>query len=95
MNTKETIKARVKELGYKLNREVSVRERSSMYDSAFEIIFRAEVCEEKIAEMQKKMKGLSSIDRCEVTGEILAGGNVYVSVGVKRIGGTVFYPTLY
>lgn len=98
MNTKELrkeIKKRVKDLGYKLNREVSVRDCSAGYDSAFSVIFRIDVSQEKLKEMKKKISEFSSIDRCEVTGEILSGGNTYIFIGVMGENGIVSYPPIH
>lgn len=95
MNTKEIIKKAVKDLGYKLNREVSIKTINMLYDTAYDVIFRTEVSKEQIAEMQKALKNVSSVDFCEKTGEVLAGGNTYVNVGVAEVGGVRFYPILY
>lgn len=92
---KEEIKKRVKELGYKLNREVSVRNCSGGYDTAFSIIFKINVSEEKLIEMKKKISEFSNIDRCEVTGEILSGGNTYIFIGVMKENGIISYPPIY
>jgi hypothetical protein len=76
-NLKDGIRKSLKELGYN-SRKVSVREDSGGLSWCIRITIKDEnVDEQAVKEIAQKAK---KIDRCEVTGEILGGGNTYVFV---------------
>lgn len=76
MDAKE-IRKRIKdELGLN-SRKVSVRGRPCTYSSAIDVTIKVPVAKSPIEAIAK---GAESIRRCEYSGEILSGGNTYVSV---------------
>jgi len=79
MTTATKIKNAIKEAGYN-NRQVTVANRNYI---AFVLTIRSEeVNPQDIKEIARRFE---SISRCDVTGEILSGGNTYIRV-VKNIG---------
>ncbi|MCD8875437.1 hypothetical protein K2V74_14030 [Mammaliicoccus sciuri] len=62
-----------KELGY-TNRQISVKNNWSSID----VVIKDDSVDREAVE--KIAKPLEEVDRCEVTGEILAGGNTFVFV---------------
>lgn len=76
MEAKE-IRKRIKdELGLN-NRQVSVRGERCTYSWAIRVTIKVPVAKSKIEAIAKSAE---SIRRCEYSGEILSGGNTYVSV---------------
>jgi len=73
----KTIRKRIKdELGLNC-RKVSVRGRPCTYSWAIDVVIKVPTAKSPIEAIAK---GAESIDRCEYSGEILSGGNTYVSV---------------
>jgi len=73
----QEIRNELKTLGYG-RKQVSVRSRPVTYSSAIDVTVKAlGVDIEKVEEIANKAK---SVRYCEVSGEVLMGGNTYVSV---------------
>lgn len=80
------IRAELKKIGYS-SRQVSVRSGNCSYNKSVKIVIKDDSCNvEKIKSVALKFK---SIDYDERTGEILSGGNVYISVCKKTQYGTI------
>lgn len=80
MKKTEEIRKALKEMGYN-SRMVSVRNERGGYDSSITLVIRdAKVNYSKVEEVAKSFK---KIDRCEVSQEILCGGNTYVWIRVE------------
>lgn len=78
---KKGIRESLKSLGYN-SRRVGVRENSGSLSYSITLSIKDEgVDEEAVKEIARKAK---SIDRCDRSGEILAGGNTYVHVQSYR-----------
>ena len=77
MSTIKKIRQELKAIGYS-NRKVGVREEFGGYSSAIYVTVKDDSVDvDKVKEIAYHAE---SVDRCEVTGEILAGGNTYVFV---------------
>lgn len=73
----QEVREALKALGYG-RKEVSVRSRRVTYSSAIEVTVKAlGVNIKKVREVAERAQ---SVRRCEVSGEVLMGGNIYVSV---------------
>lgn len=73
----KAIRAALKEAGFN-QKQISVKKQFGVYSVAFNVTIRdANIDKSTIENIVNKFK---SIDRDEITGEILAGGNDYVFV---------------
>jgi hypothetical protein len=71
------IRAELKKRGWN-SRQVSVRGRPCTYSSSIDVVIKDARVPLKVVE--KIANSYESVRRCEVTGDILMGGNTYVSV---------------
>ena len=74
----------LKKLGYN-NRKISIKSGYCSYSDYIDITIKFEVEgnpreNEDIVRIKNISKKYDEIDRCEVTGEILAGGNTFINV---------------
>lgn len=77
MNPKSNIVAAIKALGYN-SRQVSVRKNPCSTEWSFDVTIRDPKV--NMAAVGGAVKNHESIDRCQASGEILAGGNTYIHV---------------
>ncbi len=77
MNTKQKIQEVLKNAGIN-SRQVSIREPRCGYDRAFELTIRDPRFE--IEQIEDLVMGFKKVDRCEVSGEVLMGGNTWIDV---------------
>lgn len=79
ITSKDLKKAIMNATGLKA-REISVREDRCTYDWAFNVELKKEYPLSKVEEVTEKY---TRVDRCEASGEILSGGNVYIRVSYQ------------
>lgn len=71
----QLIRKELKENGF-TSKDVSVRVRSALYDTSVQLTVKNPLV--RLSEVETVTKKFSKVERCERTGEILAGCNVYV-----------------
>lgn len=75
--TKAALVAKIKSLGFN-SRQVSVSTERLSLDEAFNVTIRDEKVDKAV--IKEAVKEFESIDRDHSSGEILSGGNTYVTV---------------
>lgn len=84
MNTQEKLKAirtHLKKLGYS-NRQISVQQKFAGLEEVISIIFKFMPSEELFEKVKQLTNKYKSVDYCEHSGEILAGGNTFINVSI-------------
>lgn len=76
-NYKERIVNAIKALGYN-SRQVSVKDNGGSLNWSFSVTVRDPKV--NMEAVEQAAKGFQEIDRCQASGEILSGGNVYIRV---------------
>lgn len=76
---KQMVQNEIKKEGIK----VSIKVKFFGYDAGLIITYKGED-KNQIAQIKKIMKKYTSVDRCEITGEVLHGGNTYMDLVIKN-----------
>ena len=84
MTTEQKMKAireELKELGFS-NRQIAVKKSYCTYDVSIDIFFKFKPSDKLFKKVESIARKYKEIDYCEVSGEILGGGNTYVNVSI-------------
>ena len=83
MTTAKEIRAAIKK-EFNLNaRQVSVKTRQGGYEQCFQVALKVRGVD--FTKFREFCQGLSEVDRCEASGEVLAGGNTFVLVETDAV----------
>jgi len=74
---KTEIRKQLKELGFN-NRIIGVKERPGGLSWSFKLLIKDPTVDQK--QIEDLARTFTSVDRCAASGEIMSGGNVFISV---------------